>query len=174
RTLGGGSGCDIWHTSDYLDRTNGQEPAAACRYRRMGFRIGALACGGFVDPFSQRAGEQNSCHEPAQVSGSWLHYRDFGTIRSGSQASDLPLGRRTGWTFGRSTIWQGYRQGGQSLLYNQAQKRTVSRYRETGTARLSFFTFGSLRSQRRAPNQTKSTEIISRGDDGSNRAAKKG
>src|SRR5262249_10370459 len=56
RALGRRSGCDIWHAPDYLDRTNGQEPAAPCRYRRMGFRIGALARGGFVGPFSQRAG----------------------------------------------------------------------------------------------------------------------
>src|SRR5262249_22080071 len=98
----------------------------------------------------------------------------FGTIRSGSQSSDLPLGRRTGGTFGRSTIWKGYRQCVQSLLYNQAQKGRFSRYRETGTARLSFSTFGSLRSPRPAPNHTQSTEILSRGDDGSNGAEKKG
>src|SRR5215510_8885449 len=149
-------------------RAAGLDAIGPFNQRALGRRSGC------VDPFSQRAGEQNSCHEPAQVSGPWLHYRDLGTIRSGSQASDLPLGRRTGWTFGRSTIWQGYRQCVQSLLYNQAEKGRVSRYRETGTARLSFSTFGSLRSQRRAPNQTKGTEIISRGDDGSNGAAKKG
>src|SRR5262249_40365569 len=27
RALGRRSGCDIWHAPDYLDRTNGQEPA---------------------------------------------------------------------------------------------------------------------------------------------------